>query len=53
MQELGRPYRLKIYPAVGRTTREGHNFIYRSVATWEPEVFVFLDQHLRPAKPTR
>jgi dienelactone hydrolase/uncharacterized membrane protein YhaH (DUF805 family) len=53
MQRLDRPYRLKIYPAVGRTTREGHNFIYRSVATWEPEVFAFLDQHLRPAKPTR
>jgi dienelactone hydrolase len=47
MQRLGRPHRLRIYPAVGRTTREGHNFVYRSVATWEPDVFAFLDQRLR------
>jgi carboxymethylenebutenolidase len=47
MQRLGRPHRLRIYPAVGRTTHEGHNFVYRSVATWEPDVFAFLDQRLR------
>ena len=47
MQRLGRPQRLKIYPALGRTAREGHNFLYWSVATWEADVFAFLDQHLR------
>jgi hypothetical protein len=47
MQRLGRPHRLKIYPAVGRTTREGHNFVYRRVAAWESDVFGFLDEGLR------
>jgi dienelactone hydrolase len=47
MQRRGRPHRLKIYPAVGRTAGEGHNFIYRSVAAWEADVFGFLDERLR------
>lgn len=47
MQRLGRPQRLTIYPAAGRSPREGHNFIYRNVGTWEPGVFAFLDSHLR------
>jgi carboxymethylenebutenolidase len=47
MQRLGRPYRLKIYPAAGRSAREGHNHVYRNVATWEPDVFAFLDSRLR------
>jgi dienelactone hydrolase len=38
MQRLGRPHRLKIYAAVGRTAKEGHGFVFRSVATWEPDV---------------
>jgi dienelactone hydrolase len=46
MQRLGRPHRLKIYPPYGRTAREGHNFLYASVATWEPDVFAFLNQEL-------
>lgn len=47
MQRLGRPQRLTIYPAAGRSRREGHNFIFRNVGTWEPDVFAFLDSHLR------
>jgi carboxymethylenebutenolidase len=47
MQRLGRPHRLKIYAAVGRTAKEGHGFVFRSVATWEPDVFAFLDEQLR------
>jgi dipeptidyl aminopeptidase/acylaminoacyl peptidase len=47
MQRLGKPHRLKIYPAVGRTAHEGHNFLYRPEATWEPDVFAFLDSMLR------
>ena len=47
MQRVGRPHRLEIYPAVGRTAKEGHNFVFRAVATWEPDVFAFLDRHLR------
>jgi dienelactone hydrolase len=47
MARLGKPYRLKIYPSVGRTTAEGHNFVHSGVATWEPDVFTFLDERMR------
>lgn len=47
MQRLGRPHRLKVYPAAGRSAREGHNLVFRNVATWEPDVFAFLDSRLR------
>lgn len=53
MLRLNKPHRLKIYPAMGRTTRDGHNFIYRSVHTWEPEVFAFLDAYLQQHAPSR
>ncbi len=46
MQRLGKLHRLKIYPAVGRTAKEGHGFVFGGVATWEPDVFAFLDEHL-------
>jgi dienelactone hydrolase len=41
----GKTHLLKIYPAFGASTREGHNLIYLSVSTWEREVFAFLDQY--------
>jgi dienelactone hydrolase len=47
LTRAGKFARLKIYPAVGRTTAEGHNAVYRSVSTWEADVFAFLDAHLR------
>ena len=47
MQRLGKTYRLKVYPAFGRDTRDGHNIVYRSVRTWERDVFDFLAVHLR------
>jgi carboxymethylenebutenolidase len=46
MQRLGKPHRLRIYPAFGRTAKEGHNFVFGGVATWEPDVFAFLDEYL-------
>ncbi|MGE5837847.1 MAG: dienelactone hydrolase family protein [Acidobacteriota bacterium] len=47
MQRLGKPNRLEVYPAFGHTQREGHNLVYRSVATWESDVFAFLDPLLK------
>jgi dienelactone hydrolase len=47
MQRLGRPHALKIYPPYGADTRAGHNLVFRSVSTWESDVFAFLDAHLR------
>ena len=43
---LGKPHRVKIYPPVGRTADEGHDFVDLGVATWEPDVFAFLDEHM-------
>jgi hypothetical protein len=34
-------------PPVGETADDGHRFVYLSVATWEPDVFAFLDERLR------
>jgi carboxymethylenebutenolidase len=47
MARLRKPYRVKIYAPVGQTADEGHNFIHLKVATWEPDVFAFLDKYLR------
>jgi dienelactone hydrolase len=47
MQRLGKPHALRIYPPFGADTRAGHNFLFRSVRTWESDVFAFLDEHLR------
>jgi len=43
----GRSHYLKIYPAVGSTPRDGHDFIHRRVSSWEGDVFAFLDECTR------
>jgi dienelactone hydrolase len=48
LARLNKPHRLKIFPAYGVTVNEGHNFIYLSIATWERDVFAFLDEHTAP-----
>lgn len=47
MSRLGKPSRVKIYPAVGTTPQEGHDFVDLGVRTWEADVFGFLDEHVR------
>jgi dipeptidyl aminopeptidase/acylaminoacyl peptidase len=47
LARLGKPHVLKIYPPVGRTADDGHNFVYTTVAEWEGDVFGFLDQYVR------
>jgi carboxymethylenebutenolidase len=44
---FSKPCVLKIYPPVGQTESDGHNFLYTDVALWEDDVFKFLDQNLR------
>jgi carboxymethylenebutenolidase len=46
-QRLGKPYLLKIYPAFGTSTSDGHNLVDLSVTTWEHDVFSFLDEQVR------
>jgi dipeptidyl aminopeptidase/acylaminoacyl peptidase len=47
LDRLHKPHLLKIYPPVGRSTDEGHNFLYLGIPQWEPDVFKFLDEHVR------
>jgi dienelactone hydrolase len=47
MQRLRKPHQLKLYSAIGRESRDGHNLVYRSVSTWESDVFGFLAAHLQ------
>ncbi len=48
MVRLGKPHRDRIYPPIGQTADDGHNFVYLGVSIWEPEVFKFLDEQMRP-----
>lgn len=47
LARLGKPHFLKVYPPVGKTADEGHNFVYTAIAEWEGDVFGFLDQYVR------
>ncbi|HKA17573.1 MAG TPA: prolyl oligopeptidase family serine peptidase [Blastocatellia bacterium] len=47
LERVKKPQRLKIYPATGQTTDDGHDFIHREMAIWEPDVFKFLDEYTR------
>jgi dienelactone hydrolase len=47
LAKLGKPHVLKIYPPVGKTADDGHNFVYTAVTEWEADVFGFLDQYVR------
>jgi dienelactone hydrolase len=44
---IGKPHRLKIYPPIGDTADEGHDFLHLGVNIWEPDVFAFLDENMR------
>lgn len=45
-ERVHKSYEMKIYPSVGATPRDGHWAVYTDVATWEGDVFRFLDQHV-------
>ena len=51
MTRLGKPHGAKLYPAVGQTADEGHDFVHLRVSEWEPDVFAFLDEYLRRRTP--
>ena len=48
LQRRNQAHILKIYPAVGKTSDDGHNQVYTSISQWEPDVFRFLDENIRP-----
>ncbi len=47
LAQLGKPHRLKIYPPIGRTPDDGHNFPLSGVKIWESDVFAFLDEQMQ------
>jgi dipeptidyl aminopeptidase/acylaminoacyl peptidase len=47
LERLHKPHLLKIYPPVGRTSEDGHNFLYLAIPQWEDDVFRFLDEHVK------
>jgi dienelactone hydrolase len=47
LESLHKPNLLKIYPPVGQTGSEGHNFLYTNISLWESDVFGFLDEYVK------
>jgi dienelactone hydrolase len=47
LERLHKPHVLKIYPALGKSSDEGHNLLYLAIPEWEPDVFQFLDANVR------
>lgn len=48
LKRLSKPHLLKMYPAFGETTSDGHNFLYADVGLWEKDVFEFLSANVGP-----
>jgi pimeloyl-ACP methyl ester carboxylesterase len=46
-EHIGKPHRLKIYPPIGHTVDDGHDFLHLGVNIWAPDVFAFLDENMR------
>ena len=46
-EQIGKPHRLKIYPPIGHTVDDGHDFLQLGVNIWEPDVFAFLDENMQ------
>lgn len=47
MQRLNKPYRMKIFPSVGKNHTDGHMFGYFNSAIWENDVFQFLKDYCK------
>ena len=47
MERLHKVHLLKIYPPIGQSMDEGHNFLYLGIPQWEPDVFKFLDDSIK------
>jgi dienelactone hydrolase len=48
--ELDRQHKshlLKTYPAIGKTSEDGHGLLYLAISEWEPDVFQFLDDNVK------
>ena len=43
---LSKPCLVKMYPPIGHTPSDGHNFLYTNISQWETDVFKFLDDNV-------
>ena len=48
MAHRSKVHRLKLFPSFGKTADDGHGFVYLGAAHWEPDVFAFLDEFMKP-----
>ena len=47
MEKAGKVYKLKIYPAFGKSEKEGHRFPYKGASIWFDDVYSFLNKYCR------
>lgn len=47
LERLHKPHLLKIYPALGKSSDDGHNFLYLGIPEWGPVVFKFLEEKVK------
>lgn len=47
LQDAGKPFQSRIYPAFGQTSAQGHAFAWRGSEIWSADVFQFLSQHCK------
>ena len=47
MTRRSKIHRLKLFPSFGKTPEEGHGFVYLAIASWQHDVFAFLDECLK------
>jgi len=45
MDQVGKTYKLKIYPSYGASPQNGHSFGYFGSDVWAEDVFGFLNQY--------
>jgi len=48
LSRLNKPHFLRIYPPFGKTSDDGHMFVYTDIPEWEADVFGFLEEHCKP-----
>jgi dipeptidyl aminopeptidase/acylaminoacyl peptidase len=46
LARLNKPHLLKIYPPFGKTSDDGHMFVYTDIPEWEADIFAFLDKYV-------
>lgn len=51
MKSVGKMFHMKIYPAFGKTAKEGHSFAFAGSKVWFDDVFNFISKHCATSTP--